>query len=458
MPTPDILKLKLMELLNNKQNRPFTMFLVMGLLLLILGLLLGYVGSLQYILPGFLKKYLSFEKVRALHVSSIVFWILSASSGSVLLYIHDYSKSKNQANKGEYLQFYFFLISFVVILSSYVFGIFGGREYWEFRPVLAFPIFVAWIFFIFNLSKKISSLWKQPVYIWMWLTGAIFFLFTFLESYLWLLPYFSKNLVNDMTIQWKSYGSMVGSWNMLIYGCGIYLMDKINSTNKTSSTNSAFFLYFLGLFNLMFNWGHHIYTLPTAGFIKNISYIVSMTELILLVRIMFYWRKSLSVLKLYSNRIEYRLLYFSELWVLLTLLLAIFMSVPAFNRFSHGTHITVAHTMGATIGINTFILLAVIIDGLSISDLLSSKQKHFMNFGVLLSGGGLFIFWISLLIAGIKRGAWQLSDSSVSFGTMMEKLKPVFFVFSFSGLVLIIGLLCTVIPILIIYFGGRCKS
>ena len=73
---------------------------------------------------------------------------------------------------------------------------------------------------------------------------------------------------------------MVGSWNMLIYGCSIFLMEKISGERKYSRPLVAFVLYFTGLFNLMFNWGHHIYTLPTYPFVKHISYAVSMTELL----------------------------------------------------------------------------------------------------------------------------------------------------------------------------------
>jgi nitric oxide reductase subunit B len=131
----------------------------------------------------------------------------------------------------------------------------------------------------------------------MWLTGIVFFLFTYLESYLWLLPYFRNNIINDMTVQWKSYGSMVGSWNMLIYGSSIFLMDKITNNKDISYSKIAFVLYFTGLFNLMFNWGHHIYTLPTAPYIKHISYTVSMTELFLIGRIIFNWRNTVSTAK-----------------------------------------------------------------------------------------------------------------------------------------------------------------
>ncbi|MBK7605177.1 MAG: hypothetical protein IPI15_16690 [Saprospiraceae bacterium] len=54
-----------------------------------------------------------------------------------------------------------------------------------------------------------------------------------MESYLWIFPYFRNNIVNDMTLQWKSYGSMVGSWNMLIYGSSIFLMEKSVAVKNT---------------------------------------------------------------------------------------------------------------------------------------------------------------------------------------------------------------------------------
>ena len=248
-------------------------------------MLFGLTGSLQYLAPNFLKQYLSFEKVRPLHVSSVVFWIIFAAISSVLTYLKQYTGKNIFSPLLLKVQFAIFIISVLAILMSYCLGIFGGREYWEFHPLLALPIVIGWILFIFNFIKSVGSLNNLPVYVWMWLTGLFFFLFTFMESYLWIFPYFRNNIVNDMTLQWKSYGSMVGSWNMLIYGSSIFLMEKISGSKKYSHAPIAFILYFTGLFNLMFNWGHHIYTLPTHSFVKYISYAVSMTELFILGRI-----------------------------------------------------------------------------------------------------------------------------------------------------------------------------
>ncbi len=411
-----------------------------GLFLLAAGMLFGITGALQYIIPGFLKQTLSFEAVRPLHVSSVIFWILFASTGSVLSYLQEYRDGKLFSEKLSTLQFYLFTGTAICILVSYVYGTFGGREYWEFHPAFGIPLATGWLLFIVNVIRSAGSLKDQPVYIWMWLTGALFFLFTFIESYLWLFPYFRADIVNDMTIQWKSYGSMVGSWNMLIYGCSIFLMEKISGEKRYSRSYIAFVLYFTGLFNLMFNWGHHIYTLPTHSFIKHVSYAVSMTELFILGRIILTWRSSLDIAKKYYHNTAYRFLLAADIWVFLTLSLAIAMSIPVINRYTHGTHITVAHTMGATIGINSFLLLAIASDILQRSCIPVSQDKKWFNRGWTLANVSLFIFWSSLIGAGMIKARWQMGPSNVPFSTMMRQSAPFFITFFAAGITLSCGI------------------
>lgn len=434
--------------LNNKPLTTSKLFLVAGLLLLAVGILFGLVGALQYIIPGLFKKYLSFERIRPLHVSSVVFWIIFGAMGGVLTYLQEHTGKKLYSALLLKIQFTIFCLSILAILVSYSFGVFGGREYWEFHPLLALPIAIGWVLFLVNFLKSMGSFRKQPVYVWMWLTGVIFFLFTFAESYLWVFPYFRNNVVNDMTIQWKSYGSMVGSWNMLIYGSSIFLMDKISNTKTYGHSTIAFVLYFTGLFNLMFNWGHHIYTLPTHAYVKHISYAVSMTELFILGRIIYLWRASLSTAKKYFYSFSYRFLAAADVWIFLTLLLAIFMSVPAINVYTHGTHITVAHTMGATIGINSFLLLAFGFDILNDTCRTFEPYKKMFTTGYWLTNISLFTFWISLIIAGVIKAQWQMSISQVPFSSMMQQLKPFFIGFFISGCFLVTGFIMIIYPLL----------
>ena len=129
----------------------------------------------------------------------------------------------------------------------------------------------------------------------------------------------------------------------------------------------------------MFNWGHHIYTLPTLSYIKYISYLVSMTELILFFRILYLWKSSLNDARKNYYHTPYRFLMAADLWIFLTLVLALAMSVPAINLYTHGTHVTVAHTMGATIGINTFLLFAFVFDILWDKNKATASQKKWFE-------------------------------------------------------------------------------
>lgn len=425
---------------NNKTTVVIQRILQTGLILLVVGMLFGLLGAFQYLSAGFLKKYLSFERVRPLHVSSVVFWIIFTATGCVLYYLRAFTHRALYSFR--LLKWYYFLftLSIIAILISYIFGIFGGREYWEFNPYFAIPIALSWILLLINFIKSLKTIKHQPVYIWMWLTGVCFFLFTYTESYLWLIPYFRNNIVNDMTIQWKSYGSMVGSWNMLIYGSSIYLMDKISGNKKYGVSKIGFAIYFLGLFNLMFNWGHHIYTLPTHGFIRNISYIVSMTELILFFRIIYLWKSSLSDAKKYFYHISYRFLIAADVWVFLTLVLAIAMSIPVINVYTHGTHVTVGHTMGATIGINSMLLFAFAFDILWKKENATKRTIQLFNRAYWLTNISLFIFWLALIAAGILKAKWHTSDNPIPFSSMMHNLRPYFIVFFIAGCFLFIGI------------------
>ena len=438
----------MMEPLNSNKVTTAKLFIISGLMLMVAGMLFGLTGALQYLVPGFLKRWLSFEIIRPLHVSAVIFWIIFGAMGAVLTYLQEYTGKKLYSTFLVKMQFGIFSVSVIAILISYFAGIFGGREYWEFHPLLAIPIAAGWILFIINFIKSMGGFKKQPVYVWMWLTGLVFFLFTFIESYLWIFPYFRNHVVNDMTIQWKSYGSMVGSWNLLIYGSSIFLMEKISGNKKYSHSPIAFILYFTGLFNLMFNWGHHIYTLPTYPFIKHISYAVSMTELFILGRIIWQWRSTVTESRRQYHFIAYRFLMAADIWIFLSLVLAIIMSVPAINIYTHGTFITVAHTMGATIGINSFLLLAVAFDILHEKGKSFSFNPNWFNRSYWTANIALFIFWVSLIAAGIIKAKWQMAVNKIPFSAMMLQLKPFFIEFFISGFVLLAALFMIIYPLL----------
>src|SRR5690606_39271364 len=137
-----------MEPFRNHKIDYTKVFIATGLVFLLSALLFGLAGALEYIFPGFWRDTFSFAKIRPLHVSSAVFWILMAASACVLYFLKEHN-NQNLKNLTYFKwMFYVSAISFVGILISYRFGVFGGREYWEFHTAFSIPTTIGCVIFI----------------------------------------------------------------------------------------------------------------------------------------------------------------------------------------------------------------------------------------------------------------------------------------------------------------------
>jgi nitric oxide reductase subunit B len=422
-------------------------FILFAILSLLGGVLFGILGAFQFIIPGFLD-FIPFIKSRPLHVSMVIAWIFLSAVGGIYYYLPKYCNVVLYSVKLQKVHLWIFVVTGLLVIVSYLAGKFGGREYWEFPPVLAIPIIFSWILFGYNFFKTVFTKTEPwPVYLWMWGTGIFFFLFTYLESNLWNFSYFRDHLVRDITVQWKSNGSLVGSWNMLVYGTAIFLMDRISNDNSIAKSRLAFVMYFLGLTNLIFNWAHHIYIVPNALWVRYIAYGISMTELIILGKIIWNWKRDLSKALRDFHILAIRFIVASDVWILLNLILAILLSIPAINIFTHGTHLTVAHAMGSTIGINTMILTAsclFLIPDLT-NNQFSIRQGKIISVGFWVMNIILLFFWLALILAGYHKGYLVIADK-LTFQEIMLVIKPYLTVIAVTGIGIFAGILMIFAP------------
>jgi len=432
--------------MNNKISLHFIVF---GLSALLLGVVFGLLSSLQYLIPDFLKEYVPFHKMRPFHVTSVLSWIFLSAIGSIYFYITRVENLRLFSAKLAKIHFIIFLLTGVAIYISFLVGAMGGREYLAYPPVLTIAILVGWFLFGINYFK---TLFKQvsnwPVYFWMWGTGIAFMIFHLCEAHLWIFPYFKESIIKDISVQWKSYGSFIGSWNMLVYGIAIYIMSKIKDDISLARGKVVFFFYFLGLTNLMFGWAHHTYLVPMQPWIRYVAYGVSMTEWVVLIYIIYNWKRSLTKEIKENFGMSYKFLITADFWIFLNLILALLFSIPAINFFTHGTHITVAHSMGTTIGINTTILLA------SVFFIVSKIKPNFnidqfaIKKGHLLFRISFFLFWISLLTAGIKKSHWMYFSENVLFSEMQNSMHYIYIAIFIFGVGLTISMVLLCIPLL----------
>lgn len=426
-----------------KTNKYPFYFISVGLISLLFGLLFGLLAGFQHVIPGFIKEVLPFSVLRPLHTLFVVSWILLAAIGGIYYYI------QNANQKLIKWHFWLFIITGIGIAFSYITKHFEGKEYLEFPSYFYFPIALGWILFGVNYFKTMLPDFKNwPVYYWMWATGIVFMIYHFTEAHLWLLPYFRNNYIQNITMQWKAGGSYVGSWNMLVYGTSLFVMSKISNDENYAKSKKAFFFYFLGLTNLMFGWAHHIYIIPNAPWIRYFAYAISMTEWVVIISIIYDWKKSLPKEKKIEFSLAYKLMILADIWVFLNLILALLMSIPSINLFTHGTHITVAHSMGTTIGINTLILLSSITYIIESQTSIPFTSQRKTKIGIQIFNTSFIGFWIILLILGAKKSYWTFFSKNSSFGQFQDSMHWIYMIFTIFGIGILIGLYAVVFELL----------
>jgi nitric oxide reductase subunit B len=79
---------------------------------------------------------------------------------------------------------------------------------------------------------------------------------------------------------------------------------------------------------------------------------------------------------------------------------------------------------------------------------LSTLSFWFLQFSLL-------IFWLSLIMAGIKKSIWQMSENQSSYSKMMVSLTPYFTTFFVAGLGLLISFTILAIVLIKTYWKNR---
>ena len=409
-----------------------------ALILLLAAITFGLLAGFAFVYPS-IGAYLPFEQLRPMHVSAALFWIITGATAGI---IHYGRQVLGRSGRERLLTMFIalWMATVIAVFILYALHRFGGREYWEFPPWLCAPLLLAWLLWMHVYFRSwVKRPKAPPLYVWMWTTGIVFFLVTFLEQNLYQIPWFRQSFLRENTVQWKSNGAMVGAWNQMIYGTALYLMVRISGDEDLARGRKVFLFWFLGLSNLMFNWGHHIYNVPGAGWMRHVAYAISMTELVFFISIVQGFRSKLAEHRRFKHLLTYRFLVASELWVFLNLILVLCMSVPAINRYTHGTHVTVAHAMGATIGINSMILFASLGFILRIDDL-PARRRRWITIGLNTALVSLAAFWLILIAAGAVKGYRDVALGMTDFQRMMGPVFDLLELFVIAGAGLLAGL------------------
>jgi len=335
-----------------------------ALLCMAISIVVGALGALSYIpeIGTVMSAWgLSLVQIRPMHTTFASAWLYVGCVACIYAYLF---KTHGAADAGDRLRFRVHMVCWGLAglgaLVTLPFGIGSGREYLGFHPVLAVPILLGWLVFLWTFLRRVApGFWRKPVYVYMWTAGALLFVYTFAEGHAHLLPFVSSHPVADLQIQWKSCGTLVASFNQMVYGCLLFVGERTSGNRSVAQSRPAFALFFIGLLNSFTNYVHHTYHLPQDHLVKWIAFAVSMLEIVIL------WNLLSGIVAGMQRRralhtpfsTATRFFSLSKHWNAFLLPIALLISVPPLNALVHGTHVVMAHAMGSELAIDTYILL-----------------------------------------------------------------------------------------------------
>ncbi len=347
---------------------------------------------------------LTLQTLRPIHLGAGTLWIYLAGLAVV---VHEWS-TRSQRRDGRSvgavrLLLWTWVWAAALGVLLLLFGFYGGREYFFVATPVSLLALFGWVVFAIAYCRdRWEPLQGLPAYRWMWLTSLGLFVYAFVETHVFLLPYFQTHPLRDLAVEWKSYGTLVGSFNLLVYGALIYLGQQLNPASNYAHSRLAFGLFFVGVFNSFTNFGHHTYHLPQTELVKWTSFLVSMTEIIILAKVVsdtFGWSRRLQQHRKW-DAITW-LLCATSFWTLVNLVASIAISIPPLNSLIHGTLVVASHAMGSMLGIDTMGLLAVLL-WMHQSDLRQSSAPPMPRWPVWLLNVGVALIWGSLTTVGLQ--------------------------------------------------------
>jgi nitric oxide reductase subunit B len=439
------------------------MFIRGGLIAIAVTLFAGILGALYSVpslAPWFQNIGLDLRQLRPMHTAFASAWVFLGGVAVVHRWLQDYGGEPTAGDRWRLrVQIVSWSIAGMGILLTLAMGIGSGREYVGFHPIFSLFILVGWLCYAWNFFRVAGpGFFDRPLYLTMWGVGMLFFIFTFVEQHLYLLPGVFGNPLQDLQVQWKATGTLVGAFNLFVYGSIIYISERISRDRTYGHSKVAYGLFSIGLLNSFTNFAHHTYHLPQDHLVKWISFIVSMMEILILCRALYdLWGlvRTSTEGEFCAARGSFAA---SKYWSVFILFSAVLISIPPLNAIVHGTYAVTGHAMGATIGIDTMVLLGALIwilgehvgarDGEAAASVLHTVSMRWIVIGLNVSVAAL-VGWLHLsgTITGIARAGFAPGEVYVPISWLAQWNGIIFAATGFFVLIFFGALLSKMLPL-----------
>lgn len=428
------------RLLDQSATNPILFFIISSVIWLIIGSIFGLLVSFKFHIPDFLgaQDYLTFGKLRPLHLNIITYgWLSPAALGVSMWLVPRLTKVPLQGVKTLYAAGIIWNIGVILGCWGIVVGLTDGLEWLEFWWPFDILLAISGAMVAFPLFKTVVLSKEKHMYVSMWyiICALIWFpvLFVIANSH------FFHSGVEQAIANWWFAHNVLGLW-VTPLGLGIiyYLLPKITGHRIVSYQLSLFGFWGLALFYSQVGM-HHLLGGPIPTWIGNLSVVMSVGMAIPVVTVAinhhFSTYKHFSVLK---DSVVLRFIVFGAVCYTISSLQGSLHSLRTFNYITHFTHWTVSHAHLGLYGFTTMVLFGGIYFALPRLVGRDFKRPRLINWHFWTAAIGIIIYAVGLGIGGFLQGL-ELQNTSGSFEQSVRLTMPYLVIRSVGGTLMLIS-------------------
>ena len=331
-------------------------YFLLAVLLLLLQVVFGLITAAQFIWTSFMQNIIPFNIGREIHLNTMVFWLLLGLMGATYYLVPDETDHELHSTKIAWTQFWLLAATGVAAIIGYFFGWTEGREYIEAPRFLDWLIVIGALMFLFNIAATIikSKRWNP-------ILGVIFAGMAGLSViYLFGMKFFGSMSLDQFFWWWVIHLWVEGTWELIAAGITAYLLIKLTGVSLGVVAKWLYLEVTLVLLTGILGIGHHYYWIGTPEYWLPIGGLFSLLEpLPILLMVFDTLRHVKDSPKPHPNKI-------ALLWVVGAAithfvgagLMGVVQTLPAINKWTHGTQLTAAHGHLAFYGAFAMLVIA----------------------------------------------------------------------------------------------------
>ncbi len=419
-------------------------FLISSLFWLILFTTFGFILAVKFFAPEFLGQtsYLTFGRVRPMHVNGVAFGFLSTGLiGAAYYIVPRLTGTKLYSEKLGYLTFVLWNLAIASGTVLLALGYTQAREYAEYIWIIDVGIVVTLMLIGYNIFKTVQNRTERKLYSSIWYIMGTFLTFPivyFIGNVMWHPDTGSLQGAVDGVFNWFYGHNVLGLWfTTLGIAVWYYLIPVIIKRPLYSHLLSM-----IGFFSIVFVYtgvgGHHLLQAPIPEWLKTVAVVNS--GLMMIPVLAFITNILLTMRGSWNRFVEYiplRFIIIGGFFYFLVSLQGTFQAMRDINSYLHFSQWAVGHAHLALLGSFGFLVMGTIyfvIPRVTGKEIYSMRLASYHFWFTII---GFLLFFASMTNMGlIQSSGWT---QNIIVAIVLLQLKPFFIVRALAGGTIIFG-------------------